>query len=294
MVSADQRAETPIPAASLILARPAAGLPEVCLLKRSSASRFMPGSYVFPGGWIDAGDRDAAFWGARCDLSPADVARRLARGIDAATALSAAVAAARETFEEAGVLFARPPAAAGADAPSDREVFRRRFEQGVRVLELSALAPWSHWITPVGMPRRFDTRFFAAALPAGQKVRPDGRETTDAVWVTPRQALDGNMAGRLPLSPPTLATLHELLDYPTIESLTEETGRRGWGNPILPRLVPLGKPHGAVIVAPWDPSYASAEIPVDAADLENRVLPVGAPFSRIWNLNGFCRPIRAG
>jgi 8-oxo-dGTP pyrophosphatase MutT (NUDIX family) len=288
MGSADPRPDAPIPAASLILTRPAAGRLEVCLLRRSDESRFMPGSYVFPGGWIDASDRDAAFWQARCDLSPDAVAGRLARGIDAATVLSAAVAAVRETFEEAGVLFAR-----GSDPPSERAEFRRCFEQGDLVLELSALSPWSHWITPVGMPKRFDTRFFAAVLPPGQDVRADGRETTAAVWTTPREALEGNMAGRLPLSPPTLATLHELLGFPTVASLRVETGRRRWGEPILPRLVPLGKPHGALIVKPWDPLYASAEIPVDAADLERKVLPVGAPFSRIWNRNGYCRPIRA-
>jgi 8-oxo-dGTP pyrophosphatase MutT (NUDIX family) len=293
MASADTGTEAPIPAASLILARPAEGRVEVCLLRRSAASRFMPGSYVFPGGWIDASDRDATFWGARCDLPAEGLANGLARGIDAATAMSAAVAAARETFEEAGVLFAQPPAAVGIEPPADRAGFRRFFERGTLTLGLSALAPWSHWITPVGMPRRFDTRFFAAVLPPGQDARADGRETTAAVWATPRRALEANMAGRLPLSPPTLATLHELLDYPTIERLREEGAGRQWGKPILPRMVPLGESHGAVIVEPWDPMYSSAEIPIDAAALEGRVLPVGEPFSRIWNFNGFCRPVRA-
>ena len=278
--------ETPIPAASLILSRPSTGGLEVCLLQRSAASRFMPGSWVFPGGWIDASDRDAAFWVAHCDLASKAIADRLARGIDAAVALSAAVAAARETFEEAGVLFAGKIGAHPA-----RTGFRRHFEEGAPPLALSALAPWSHWITPVGMPRRFDTRFFAACLPAGEEVRPDGRETTAAIWTLPQRALEENMAGRLPLSPPTLATLHELLSFPTRDRLQAETGRRGWGEPILPRLVPLGNARGAVIVEPWDPMYASAEISIDAAMLEERVLPVGEPFSRIWNLNGFCRPV---
>ena len=282
--------EAPIPAASLILARPAAGGPEVCLLQRSAASRFMPGSWVFPGGWIDAFDHDAAFWGAHCDLAPEAIAERLARGIDADTALSAAVAAARETFEEAGVLFA-DRVRADRSAPPARTGFRRCFEEGAARLALSALAPWSHWITPVGMPRRFDTRFFAACLPSGEEVRPDGRETTAAIWTLPRRALEENMAGRLPLSPPTLATLHELLRFATLDRLQAETGRRGWGDPILPRLVPLGNARGALIVEPWDPMYASAEISIDVAVLEQRVLPVGEPFSRIWNLNGFCRPV---
>jgi 8-oxo-dGTP pyrophosphatase MutT (NUDIX family) len=284
--------QTPIPAASLVLARESGGRLEVCLLRRSDASGFMPGSYVFPGGWIDDSDRDAAFWQARCDLPPDAVEGRLARGADPATALSAAVAAARETFEEAGVLFARP-AAVVATALSSREGFRRVFAQGGPRLALSALSPWSHWITPVGMPRRFDTRFFVAVLPPGQEIRPDGRETTAAVWNTPRQALAENMSGRQPLSPPTLTTLQQLLAHPTVASLVEDASRRPWGEPILPRLVPLGKTHGAVIVKPWDPLYASPEIPVDVATLEDRVLEVGEPFSRIWNLNGFCRPIRA-
>ena len=290
-MSAPAHDEAPIPAASLILIRPSGGGLEVCLLQRSTASRFMPGSWVFPGGWIDASDRDAAFWGTHCDLTPEEIAQRLARGIDAAVALSAAVAAARETFEEAGVLFADPPAGAGRGAPSARTDFRRHFEEGASLLALSALAPWSHWITPVGMPRRFDTRFFAACLPAGEEVRPDGRETTAAIWTLPQRALEENMAGRLPLSPPTLATLHELLGFPTLERLQAETGGRGWVGPILPRLVPLGNARGAVIVEPWDPMYSNAEISIDPAVLEKRVLPVGEPFSRIWNLNGFCRPV---
>jgi 8-oxo-dGTP pyrophosphatase MutT (NUDIX family) len=293
MTSAAPHPQAPIPAASLILARPAGGGLEVCLLRRSDASGFMPGSYVFPGGWIDAADRDAAFWQARCDLPPDALERRLARGADPGTALGAAVAAVRETFEEAGVLFARPQASVDAASTAGREAFRRGFAQGDLRLELSALAPWSHWITPVGMPKRFDTRFFVAVLPPGQEVRPDGRETTAAVWNTPRQALEANMSGRQPLSPPTLTTLQQLLAHPTVASLVENASHRQWGEPILPRLVPLGKVHGAVIVKPWDPMYASAEIPIDAATLEDRVLAVGEPFSRIWNLNGYCRPIRA-
>jgi len=291
MRPSELRSDAPIPAASLILARPAGGRLEVCLLQRSAASRFMPGSYVFPGGYIEDSDRDETFWGARSDLSADGTVRRLARGIDAATALTAAVAAVRETFEEAGVLFAESTAALGPG--TDRSGFRHAFENHELTLGLSALSPWSHWITPVGMPKRFDTRFFTAIMPAGQDVLPDGRETTAAAWLPPRQALEANMAGRMPLSPPTLATLHELLSFPTVDRLMQDAAGRPWGEPILPRLCRLAEPHGAVIVMPWDPMVSAAEIPIDPAQLEGRVLPVGEPFSRVWNLNGFCRPIRA-
>ncbi len=285
--------EAPIvPAASLIPARAGNGRLEICLLQRSRSSRFMPGSFVFPGGWIDASDRDAAFWGPRCDLS-ADVVRRLARGADPATAVSAALAAVRETFEEAGVLFASPADAAAAAAPTvERSAFRHAFDGQRLTLTLTPLSPWSHWITPVGMPRRFDTRFFVAAAPEGQSVRPDGRETTAAVWLPPRAALQANLSGRLPLSPPTLVTLHQLLAYATLDQLCADAGERPWGEPILPRLVPLGEGYGAVIVEPWDPMYTRPDIPVDAAALDSAVLPVGEPFSRIWYRDGFCRPVR--
>jgi 8-oxo-dGTP pyrophosphatase MutT (NUDIX family) len=217
---------------------------------------------------------------------------RLARGADPATAVSAAVAAVRETFEEAGVVFASPADAAATAASGDRSGFRRAFDHQGLTLTLAPLSPWSHWITPVGMPRRFDTRFFAAAAPEGQSVRPDGRETTAAVWLPPRAALEANLSGRLPLSPPTLVTLHQLLAFPTLDRLLADARERPWGAPILPRLIPLGEPYGAVIVEPWDPMYARPDISVDAAALEASVLPVGEPFSRIWNRNGFCRPVR--
>lgn len=293
----------PLPrAASLILVRQHAGELQAYLLRRSPTSSFMPGVFVFPGGRVDAADCDAAFWRDHQDLSPQAVGERLGKGLGFADALSYAVAAVRETFEEAGVFFASK---AGAVAAELKRAGRRCREQSRRngwlrtLVEtegwtpmLSALAPWSHWITPVGMPRRFDTRFFVAALPEGQDGRPDLRETTDGLWLSPQQALAGNMAGQTPLSPPTLVTLHGLLGHPTLSALQQELRGRGWGEPIFPRLVPLEKGRGSMIIEPWDPMYGREDLRIDAGKLPGSVLPPGAPFSRLWNDGGTWKPVK--
>lgn len=288
-------------AATLILVRQHAGELQAYLLRRSPASGFMPGLFVFPGGLVDADDGDEVFWRERQDLSPQALGERLGKGLRFSEALSYAVAGVRETFEEAGVLLA---AKAGSTDEELKRAGERRLAEGGRhgwfrtlaetegwILSLSALAPWSHWITPVGMPRRFDTRFFAAALPEGQEGRPDMRETTEGLWVSPRQALAGNRAGRTPLSPPTLVTLHELLNFPTLDALNRGVEGRGWGEPIFPRLVPLGKGAGSIIVEPWDPMYGREDLRVEAGSLPGRLLPAGAPFSRLWNDGGIWKPV---
>ena len=287
--------------ATLILVRQHAGELQAYLLRRSPASGFMPGLFVFPGGLVDADDGDEVFWRERQDLSPQALGERLGKGLRFSEALSYAVAGVRETFEEAGVLLA---AKAGSTDEELKRAGERRLAEGGRhgwfrtlaetegwILSLSALAPWSHWITPVGMPRRFDTRFFAAALPEGQEGRPDMRETTEGLWVSPRQALAGNRAGRTALSPPTLVTLHELLNFPTLDALNRGVEGRGWGEPIFPRLVPLGKGAGSIIVEPWDPMYGREDLRVDAGSLPGRLLPAGAPFSRLWNDGGIWKPV---
>jgi 8-oxo-dGTP pyrophosphatase MutT (NUDIX family) len=212
-----------------------------------------------------------------------------------------AVAAVRETFEEAGVLFA--VRAGGGYAPCG-EANERRLTEGLRhgwlrtrvetdgwKLALSDLRPWAHWITPVGMPRRFDTRFFVAALPEGQDGRPDARETTEGLWVSPGRALVRNMDGLTPLSPPTLVTLHALSAYATLGRLQEGLRNREWGEPLFPRLVAMEKGRGSVLIEPWDPMYGRGEVRIDADGLPGRLLPAGAPFSRLWNDDGIWKPV---
>ena len=101
----------------------------------------------------------------------------------------------------------------------------------------------------------------------------------------------GNMEGTIPLSPPTLVTLHDLLKYGSIKDLQDESRQRPWGPVLFPRLVPLAK--GAVIVEPWDPQYGDDDIRIGPEDLPSSILSVGEPFSRIWYDGRLWRPIRA-
>jgi 8-oxo-dGTP pyrophosphatase MutT (NUDIX family) len=209
----------PRDAATVMLLREAADGLEVYMLRRQASMAFAAGAYVFPGGSVDARDADeevawtgpdAAEWGRIFDAPPA-----LARAL--------VCAAVRETFEESGVLLAGESAdsvvadTSGDDFEADRQALLDRSISlaellGRRNLVLRAdlLRPWSRWITPVIEPRRYDTRFFAAALPAGQRTRDVGGEASEVAWVAPQQALKAGERGEIRLFPPTAVTLSEL------------------------------------------------------------------------------------
>ncbi len=108
-------------------------------------------------------------------------------------------------------------------------------------LAVSKLGRWHHWITPELMPRRFDTFFFVAPVEQDQKCRPDNHETVHGIWVNHRKALAENTRGTLPLSPPTLVTLHQMLPFADLNGFIAETRRRGWPAAIMPRLWPMDK-----------------------------------------------------
>jgi hypothetical protein len=122
-----------------------------------------------------------------------------------------------------------------------------------------------------------------------QECSPDKEETTHGIWVTAEQGLAANLSGEIPLSPPTLVTLHELLQHKTLNELQDEVSRRGWGEPRLPRVIPVEK--GAVIIEPWDPMIHEKDVGLDPAALAKLVLPVGEPFSRLWLYEGIWRPV---
>lgn len=301
-MTADNRPPVPVPAATVILVREEAGHLQVYLLRRSQTSGFMPGSYVFPGGLVDDRDRDAALWLAHADLAADALAERLGAAAGGLETLCYGVAAVRETFEEAGVLLARsrPPAQGDFGRACERRLeegpahgwFTRLVVSDRWVLTLSALSCWARWITPERMPRRFDTRFFVAVLPPGQACLPDMRETTAGIWISPRAALEENASGKMPLSPPTIATLHEFLSTPDFQRLQSVLSGRGWGEPIMPRLLPLEKSGQFVLLLPWDPMYGLNENKIRLGEVEPLVLPAAEPFSRIWHCNGLFRPIR--
>ena len=289
----------PVAAATVILARQHDGKLEVYLLKRSVTSGFMAGNYVFPGGVLDPDDRRTEFWKAHVDLDADGLDHFLGGDFSVAEGLAYGIAAIRETFEEAGVMLALR---ADINLEDLRWIRTKRLTEKLPHgwllkfvasegwnLALSALSRWSHWITPELMKRRYDTRFFVASLPDGQQCQPDSRETTHGIWVTPEKGLAGNLTGEIPLSPPALITLHQLLEYSTLKGLEKETKKRPWGQALLSRLVPVD--HGMVIIEPWDSQYTQAEININSHDLEAAILPVGKSFSRIWHHNGIWWPV---
>ena len=290
-----------VPSATVILVRPFEGRFQVYLIRRSRKSGFMGGLFVFPGGAVDPRDTIAAFWQERVDLPPEGIDRRLGGGLPTEEAMACGIAAIRETAEESGVLLAAGNG--GADEPAMRFVrpspedlrgsawLGDEIEKNGWTLAFSSLFRWSRWITPVGMKKRFDTRFFLAPMPEDQSCSPDGHETVEGLWATPEAGLAGNLQGSVPLSPPTVVTLHELLAFDTLDDLLAEGRRRPWGEAIRPRMVKLDE--GAVIVEPWDPMYGAQRIPIESETLGNCVAPVGAPFSRIWLHRGRCLPIAA-
>lgn len=209
---------------------------EVLLLRRNRGASFMAQAYVFPGGATDEGE-------------------------DARTA------AARELFEEAGILLARDAERDNADtleAPS-QDTLRAKLLAGEPAAKLlanaglawwtEALVPWAHWITPSIEKKRFSARFFVIELPPGQEPSYDDRETVDLVWVTPAQALARSAELKLP--PPQVRTFWELSELMTVEAVLDAGRVRAEEpHPIMPRLAQL--PEGAALLLPWDPAYTDA------------------------------------
>ena len=204
----------PRPAATVVLLRHGLGGVEVLLTHRPSSMVFAPDMHVFPGGRVDATDGDARL-ATRSVVSGSEAAAALGGDLAPGAALATFVAAIREVFEETGVLLAD-----GA-APAALEVGRAEllhvpgaFAPMVDALDLrlrtDLLVPLSRWVTPPGLPRRFDARFFAAELPAGAEMSLLGGEVAGHAWHTPRAALDEMAAGRLGMWLPTSTTLQQL------------------------------------------------------------------------------------
>jgi 8-oxo-dGTP pyrophosphatase MutT (NUDIX family) len=215
----------PRDAATVMLLRSAEPGLEVYMLRRKSSMAFAPGAFVFPGGSVDARDADEQVAWAGPD--PAEWGRIFDAPPELACAL--VCAAVRETFEESGVLLAGPSAGTvvadttGADWEADRNALLDRStslaellaRRGL-VLRSDLLRPWSRWITPVFEERRYDTRFFAAALPGGQRTRDVGGEAAEVAWVRPADAIAAGRREEIVLFPPTAVTLAELQACPDL------------------------------------------------------------------------------
>jgi 8-oxo-dGTP pyrophosphatase MutT (NUDIX family) len=222
----------PRPAATVVLMRDTGDGIKLFLMRRHSAMDFVAGVMVFPGGGVDDRDRnaDVAWFGPEPDWW----AERFGVAPDLAEAL--VCAAARETFEESGVLFAGP-----ADDPngivSDASIYRESrlaladgslsFGEFLRrenlVLRADLLRPWANWVTPKEeRTRRYDTYFFVGALPEGQRADGDNTETDRADWITPAEALEDFAESRTFLLPPTWTQLDSLAGRTVAEVLAVE------------------------------------------------------------------------
>ena len=243
-----ERIDAPPPptrdAATIVLLRDAERGLEAYLLRRVESMAFAAGMHVFPGGRVDPADADdhARWHGPR----PQDWAELLSA--DAALAHGLVCAAVRETFEESGVLLAGEGPGdivdvSGPEWEAERVALieRRESLQGLlkrRGLALRAdlLRPWAHWITPEIEPRRYDTRFFVAALPAGQHTRDVGGEADATMWLTPQEAISRFDRGELPMLPPTISTLRDLAEFATAAEALASASSRVIA-PVLPRVV---------------------------------------------------------
>ena len=222
----DHAPEQPRASASLVLLRDGAAGMEVLLLRRHANSRVHGGLHVFPGGKLDAADC-AADALATLDQDAATLHRRLGEpGLAPEHAAGIFLAALRETHEEAGLLLAEgaTPARQAQLAAAQRS--GQPLAVALRALGLRwqtrAVLPWSRWITPLNAGPRFDTRFFLAALPPGQQASHDGHEATEAIWLSPRQALERHRARELELLPPQLMSLVQLARHADLASARAE------------------------------------------------------------------------
>ena len=239
-------AVVPRPASTILLLRDnASGEIEVFMMVRHYEIDFNSGALVFPGGSVDKGDREIV-------ETPEHYSG--GEGLDA-SALSFRIAAIRETFEESGILLAR---ARGSKALIDAkwageiETAHRAAlcegktsflkvvaDSGIQ-LALDALVPYAHWITPEGMPKRFDTWFFLAVAPPEQAGAHDGKESTNSIWVSPREALAGGESGRFKLPFPTTRNLIRLGKQASVHAALEDAG----GRPIVTVMPVMTKLNG--------------------------------------------------
>jgi 8-oxo-dGTP pyrophosphatase MutT (NUDIX family) len=268
-------ASTPRPASTVLVVRDGAAAPEVFMVRRHQDNAAFSGAHVFPGGRVDERDHHVAdpSW---CD--GVEAASRALPDLGAEGSLAYAVAAARELFEEAGVLLARDARgrALSLASPSDHERFKAyrndvhagrttlhelARREGFR-LGLDMLCYYAHWVTPAVEGRRFDTRFFLARLPPHQTPAHDDNETTHGSWLTARHALQAALGREIVLPPPTWTTLRELEPFASVDALLAGVARRRIRRR-EPRM--LQEDGRRVLLMPGDPDHQDSDSePVDS------------------------------
>lgn len=255
----------PVPAATVTLVRDTPRGIEVLMMQRSLSSGFMPGVHVFPGGGLDDADHDAELHAMCAGIDDTAASRTL--GIERG-GLAYWIAAIREAFEEAGILLAYD---AGGGMVALTGAMEQRFRAHRRALHEGAsglagiarsenlrlatdrLLYFSHWITPVGAPRRYDTRFFLAVAPQEQEAAHDNLEAIAHVWMRPAEALERRGRDEIKMRTPTIKTLERFARFASAESLI--AGLRAQGE--IPALLPRVARDGRTLL-PGDPGYEEA------------------------------------
>ena len=256
--AAPDQVAVPRDAATVLLLRDAPAGFEVFMVKRSGLSDVLGEAHVFPGGKVDAADSAPEMLARVYGLATLDTAA-LGEDIPPARAAGMFVAAARETFEEAGVLLARGvgtgtgasakgkavldaaralEVAAARDRLNAKEPFATVLASINAQLDAAALIPWVRWVTPTLLSRRFDARFFLARAPAGQTAQHDDYEATHSEWLRPQDAVARWSRDEIKLAPPTYMSLQHLALFSSIDAaLADARTRRP----------PVIQPHGVEI-----------------------------------------------
>jgi 8-oxo-dGTP pyrophosphatase MutT (NUDIX family) len=201
------------PAATVIIARDSLRGLEILAIERALAMGFAGGAIAFPGGKLDPSDEPAgAAFDGFAGLEHDDAAGR--------------VAAAREAFEESGILLSSGPFVP-ADVRARLRPASDRHEIGFsdllgeigHRLDASRLTPFARWLPPPGLHKRFDTRFYLAALPPGEEMQADGHEAVHARWATPAELLREADEARISLLFPTRCNIARLAQFDTVAAL---------------------------------------------------------------------------
>jgi 8-oxo-dGTP pyrophosphatase MutT (NUDIX family) len=251
----------PVPAATLLLVRDSAQGLEVFMVVRHHEIDFASGALVFPGGKVDKGD-----------FAP-ELRRRASGGggLDA-EGFALRVGAIREAFEECGVLFARDAAGRMVDAarfaalaPYRAALVEGKLDVGAFLtaeqltLVMEDMVHFAHWITPDGMPKRFDTHFFLAPVPPGHDAMHDGSESVDSVWLRPLDAVAEAEAGKRTMVFPTRLNLKKLGQSRTVAEAMA-AARAAQVVTVLPKVQRL--PDRRVLVIPAEAGYGGTEFAV--------------------------------
>ena len=250
-------------AATVVLLRDTAEGMEVFMVKRHGLSDVLGGAYVFPGGKVDRADVDPQMLKRLC--APLDdLQAALAEpDLDAMTAAGFFVAACRETFEEAGVLLAEGATAMHLGVAKTRAQEGLGFAEilarlGLR-LDWSNIVPWSRWITPqvpAMINKRFDARFFVAAVPRDQEARHDNYEATGSFWLRPRSVLEQFWAGEIALAPAQIMSMAALARHRSVaDVLAAARGRR----PPVIQPEPFAHEQGRAIAFPGNERHPVLE-----------------------------------